>query len=213
MFDRLQRLARDLLGRNDDVLVGHLLAQVDTALEVLDLVLAAAGGSRSPADVAGEVDDLEDRADEHREDLVRDLAAVLAPPIDREDMFRLSGSLEDVVSNLVDLVREMDLFGVTGEPLVVPMLRAVAQGLDELRDAIAALVAEPEAVTRNAREATRNRVRHGYQEGLAELYGGDGPVSAELLKRRQLLRRADVLGLRLGEAADSLADGIVKRNA
>lgn len=213
MFDRVQRLVRDLLGRNDDLLVGHLLAQVDTARETLDLVLSAAGGDRVPADIADEIDELEERADGHREDLVRDLAAVLAPPIDREDMFRLAESLEDVVSNLVDLVREMDLFGITGEPLVVPMLEAVAQGLEELRDGIAALVAHPEVGTRNAREVKRTRVRHGYQVGLAELFDDQDPVSAEVLKRRQLLRRADILGLRLGEAADSLADGTVKRNA
>lgn len=213
MFTRLQRLARDLSGRNDELLVGHMLAQVDTALEALELVLDVAGGGRVPGDIGEEIADLEDRADDHRDDLVRDLAAVLAPPIDREDMFRLSRSLEDVVSNLVDLVREMELFGIHEEPLVVPMLEAVVEGLEELREGIHALVDEPEASTRNAREAKRNRVRHGYQDGLAELLDGDEAVSAEVVKRRQLLRRVDVLGLRLGEAADSLADGTVKRNA
>lgn len=213
MFTRLQRLARDLAGRNDDLLVDHLLAQVDTALEALALVLEVAGGERVPGDIDDELAALEDRADGHRDDLVRDLAAVLAPPIDREDMFRLSRSLEDVVSNLVDLVREMDLFGIDEEPLVVPMLEAVVAGLEELRDGIDALVDEPEASTDNAREAKRNRVRYGYQDGLAELFNGDEAVSAEVLKRRQLLRRVDVLGLRLGEAADALADGTVKRNA
>lgn len=213
MFTRLQRLARDLAGRNDELLVGHMLAQVDTALEALALVLDVAGGDRVPADIDDEINAIEDRADDHRDDLVRDLAAVLAPPIDREDMFRLSRSLEDVVSNLVDLVREMDLFGIDEEPLVVPMLEAVVDGLEDLRDGIGALVDEPEASTRNAREAKRNRVRHGYQDGLAELFNGHEAASAELLKRRQLLRRVDVLGLRLGEAADALADGTVKRNA
>lgn len=37
-------------------------------------------------------------------------------------------------------------------------------------------------------------------------------VTPQMLKRRELLRRLDVVGLRLGEAADALADGAVKHS-
>jgi hypothetical protein len=37
-------------------------------------------------------------------------------------------------------------------------------------------------------------------------------VSTELLKRRELLRRLDVVGLRLGECADALSDAMLKRS-
>jgi hypothetical protein len=37
-------------------------------------------------------------------------------------------------------------------------------------------------------------------------------VDRESLKRRELLRRLDVIGLRLGEAAAAFADALLKRN-
>ena len=54
------------------------------------------------------------------------------------------------------------------------------------------------------------QVRRLYQQKLAELL--NEPLDNETLKRRELLRRLDVVGLRLGEAADALADGVLKRS-
>ena len=213
MLQRLRRMARDLAGRNDELLVDHLLSQADTAREAVGLAIEVARGDRDPVDVAEDIQDLEDRGDEEREAMVKDLAAVLAPPIDREDLFRLSRSIEDVNNNLVDLVREMRLFQIADEPLLVPMLEAVAAGIDELRDRMDGLGDAPDAADAGSREESPARVRRAYQDGLAELLDGDEPVTTGLVKRRQLLRRVDVLGLRLGEASDALADGIVKRNA
>ncbi|HKJ55407.1 MAG TPA: DUF47 family protein [Nitriliruptoraceae bacterium] len=213
MWQRLQSMARDLAGRNDELLVDHLLSQADTAREAVGLAIEVARGDRDPADVADGIQDLEDRGDDQREALVKDLAAVLAPPIDREDLFRLSRSIEDVNNNLVDLVREMRLFQIADEPLLVPMLEAVAAGIDELRDRMEGLGDAPDAADAGSREERPAQVRRAYQDGLAELLDGDEPVTTGLVKRRQLLRRVDVLGLRLGEASDALADGIVKRNA
>ena len=213
MLQRLRRMARDLAGRNDELLVDHLVSQADTAREAVGLAIEVARGDRDPADVAEDIQDLEDRGDEEREAMVKDLAAVLAPPIDREDLFRLSRSIDDVNNNLVDLVREMQLFQIADEPLLVPMLEAVAAGIDELRDRMEGLGDAPDAADAGSREESPARVRRAYQDGLAELLDGDDPVTTGLVKRRQLLRRVDVLGLRLGEASDALADGIVKRNA
>jgi hypothetical protein len=71
----------------------------------------------------------------------------------------------------------------------------------------------PRGKARQATLATRKaagQVRRLYQQQLAELL--TEPLDNETLKRRELLRRLDVVGLRLGEAADALADGALKRN-
>jgi uncharacterized protein len=87
---------------------------------------------------------------EHRGDRARGgFVHALAPPLDREDLFRVSRSVDDVLDNLRDFARELELFAVS---------------------------------------------------------------DVAMLKRRELLRRLDVVGLRLGEAADALADGAVKRH-
>ncbi|MGB9112968.1 MAG: hypothetical protein WCF24_09615 [Acidimicrobiales bacterium] len=38
-------------------------------------------------------------------------------------------------------------------------------------------------------------------------------VTPEVLKRRELLRRLDIVGLRLGEATDTFSDALVKRGS
>lgn len=212
MLGRLGRLVRDLTGRNDEVLVGHLLGQVDAAAEAVDVALDVAAGGRGPGEAIDVLDGIEAEQDERRDDLVAELAAVLAPPMDREDLFRLSRSVDDVLANLVDLNREMDLFGFTSGELLVPALEGVGEGLAALRDGIAAVVDDPEAAQRGARDAKRNGIRGAYQEAVAALLDGDEPVTTGQVKQRIVLRRVDVIGLRLGEAADALVDGTIKRN-
>jgi hypothetical protein len=46
---------------------------------------------------------------------------------------------------------------------------------------------------------------------LVDLFAADD-VTMELIKRRELLRRLDVVGLRLIEAVDALSDGLLKRH-
>lgn len=212
MLERIWRLLRDLAGRNDRVLVDHLLGQVDAATDGVRIALAIVGGDSSPAEALGEMEQAAERGDRHRHDLVVELAAVLATPMDREDLFRLSRSTDDVLDNLADLVREMDLFGIGEEPLLVPALEGVVEGLVHLRAGVRALVERPEDSRAGAREAKHNDIRRAYQRAVADLFDDDEVVTSRMVKQRMLLRRADVIGLRLGEAADALADGTIKRN-
>lgn len=212
MFDRLGRLVRDLTGRNDQVLVDHLLGQVDAALRAVDTAREVAGGERAPAQAVDVLHEIEHEQDNHRDDLVAELAAVLAPPMDREDLVRLSRSVDDVLANLVDLNREMHLFGFESSARLVAPLEGVGEGLGHLRDGIEHLVTDTEAAQQSAREAKHNGIRAAYQEAVADLLDGDEPVTTGQVKQRIVLRRVDVIGLRLGEAADALLDGTIKRN-
>lgn len=212
MLQRLQRLVRDLAGRNDEVLIGHLVGQVDQGLRAVDVCLDVAGGATSPRAASDDLVAIEREQDEHRDTLVRELSAVLAPPVDREDLTRLSRSIDDVLANLVDLNRELDLFGLESRSLLVAGLRGVRHGLERLGEAIEALVDEPGETQDRAREAKDNGIRAAYQEAVAELLNGEDPVTPDIVKQRIVLRRVDVVGLRVGEAADALIDGTIKRN-
>lgn len=213
MLTRLRRLVRDLTGRNDDVLVGLVVDQFDAGLEGVRIAREVAAGDRSADEALEPMEQVAERGDEARRRLVVELAAVLAPPMDREDLFRLSRSADDVLDNLVDLVREMRLFGIDSEALLVEPLEGLETGLESMRSGVEALVDDPEASREHSSEAKRNGVRMAYQESVAELLADDDEaVTALTHKRRMLLRRVDVVGLRLGEAADALADGTVKRN-
>jgi uncharacterized protein len=212
MFERMRHLGRDLTGRSDDVLVRLLLGQVDATLEGAALARTAAAGQLDLSLARDRMNAIEHRGDDHRRELIVTLSHTLAPPIDREDLFRLSRSVDDVLDNLRDLVRECDLFAITHEPLLAAPLAGVETGMQALRAAVAALADAPETCRAQALEARKNDIRPRYQRAMAEVLAGDAPVTGRTMRRRELLRRVDVVGLRLGEAADALADGAVKRS-
>ena len=205
-------LGRDLTGRNDSVLVQYLIGQLDATVEGVVLARSAARGDVDRGEARKLMIDIEHRGDEHRRHLVLLLARSLAPPMDREDLFRLSRSVDDILDNLRDLVRELDLFEIEREPMLDDPLDGVEVGVLTLRDAVSALSAKPGVSRMYALQARKSDIRPRYPQAMARLLADNGPVTSATLKRRELLRRVDVIGLRMGEAADALADGAVKRS-
>lgn len=212
MFERLQRFARDLTGGNDVVLVGHLIDQLDATLRGVAIARALAGGEIDTADARTELGGVESSGDEARRALIAELTRTLVAPMDREDLFRLSRSVDDILDNLRDLAREFDLYEVPEEPLLVDALANIEAGVLGLREAVGCLVEEPGVASLRAAEAKKNDVRSSYQQAMAALLAPGQEVTTEVMRRRELLRRVDVTGLRLAEAADALADGAVKRS-
>lgn len=203
-------MTRSLTGGLERDLVAALIGQIDAALAGVTLAECTLSG-RLPGDQARtDMADVEHRGDARRAEVVRILSGSLTVPIDREDLFRLSRSIDDVLDNLRDLVREHDLFGLPGDPLPADVLDAVRVGVTTLRSAVGLLRVDPHAVPLAALEAKKNEIRPRYQEAMAQLLSAE--LTGDVLKRRELLRRIDVVGLRLGEAADALADGAIKRS-
>jgi len=212
LFARARALGRDLTGRNDGVLTRHLVGQLDATLEGVVLARAAGRGDVERGVARERMVDIEHSGDEHRRHLVLLLARALAPPMDREDMFRLSRSVDDILDNLRDLVRELDLFAIEQEDLLDELLEGVEVGVLALRCAVSAISTKPSVSRTYALQARKSDIRPRYQQAMAQLLGDEGPVTSATLKRRELLRRVDVIGLRMGEAANALADGAVKRS-
>ncbi|RFU42570.1 DUF47 family protein, partial [Actinomadura logoneensis] len=185
---------------------------VGTARRGADLAAEMAAGRIPPAEARARMTELEHAGDAERAELAAMLHGSLATPIDREDLYRLSRSVDDVLDNLRDFVREADLYGPSSLGFAVPPLAAVHDGLTALDTAVGKVLAEPAAVTVAALGARKagNRVRQTRQTALADAFAG--PLDVELLRRRELLERLDAVGRRLGEAADALSDAMLKRS-
>jgi uncharacterized protein len=213
VLERVRSFARNLTGGDDRILVGHLTAQLDAALAGIAVARALAAGERDTAEARTTLGRIESRGDEARRELIVQLSRTLAAPMDREDLFRLSRSIDDVLDNLRDFVREYDLFDAPPGTAFVPVLAAIEDGLKQLQTAVERIVERPAGLTRGALAAKKmgNQVRQEYQAAVAELLRGE-EVTMHVLKCRELLRRLDVVGLRIGEAADALADGAMKRS-
>lgn len=209
----LLRVLRDLSGGSNRVfeqlLVGHLDATIAGARLARDVVSGI-----TTREVARErIVTIEHEGDALRAQLLAELSRALVTPIDREDLFRISRLVDDVLDNLRDFLREWDLFEMTVEPTLVPLLEAVILALGSLADAVRTIVDEPSQIGKRASVSKRAgaQIRRLYELELASLYRG-GEATVAVLKVRDLIRRLDVVGLRIGEAGDALADAAVKRS-
>ena len=191
-------------------LIAILERQLEETIAACRLAHAVAEGKADPAEAHEQMAEIEHRGDTLREELVRRLAGVPAAPIDREDLFRLSRSIDDVLDNLRDFVREWDIYGVEAAGGFVGLLNATASGIGDLQLAVQAIAEDPIDM-KTALSSTRsaNEIRRLYDVELGRLFRGK--LTMEVMRSRELLRRLDVVGLRLNEAADRLSDAAVKR--
>lgn len=210
----VRRVVRVITRTESQTLLAPLERQLTVTIAACDLAREVAEGRRTPGEAHEKMADIEHSGDQLRAKFVGKLTKVLVAPIDREDLFRLSRSIDDVLDNLRDFVREWDLFDVATKDPYVGLLGATAQALEDLRVAVRTIGRDPKRLTSRTALATKksaNEIRRLYDEELARLF--QRKLSMKVIKIRELLRRLDVVGLRLNEAADVLADAAVKRRA
>jgi uncharacterized protein len=210
----VRRAVRNIRRSESENLIAPLERQLAVTITACSLTRELAEGKRTPAEAHARIADIEHSGDLLRGKFVSKLKNVLVAPIDREDLFRLSRSIDDVLDNLRDFCREWDLFDVETKDPYVTLLEATAKALEDLREAVQTIGRDPKKLTSRTALATKksaNEIRRLYDEELAKLF--QRKLSMKVLKIRELLRRLDVVGLRLNEAADVLADAAVKRRA
>ena len=207
----VRELARDLSGRTQHLFTELLVEQLDATIEAGRLVDEVVRGHLDVPAARAAMTRVEHAGDSKRAQLIYELSRCLTTPIDREDIFRLSRSVDDVLDNLRDFLREAELFEPVNLQPFRRVLPPILEALTCLRTASAALVKlspEISLQTLAARKAS-NSIRKEYEIVLAG--GFTNSADSEVLKQRELVRRLDVVGLRIAEAANALADGYIKR--
>jgi hypothetical protein len=209
MAARLGDLLRDLSGRGDDMLAALVHDQVSAAADGTRLAAALARGELAAATARRRVARIEHTGDERRAVLVSRLRRSVTSPVDREDLFRLSRCVDDVLDAVRDFIREADLFGLAAQPACTPVLDALARGLAELAEAVLLLPRSPRDAADHALRAKKQGLRTEYQHAVSRLL--DQPLTSGVMKATLLLGRLDTAGTHLAAAADALADGVMKR--
>lgn len=195
----------------DSALTEALIGQLEATKEGAWLAMAMIGGDTARTDAHEQMRAIEHRGDTERARLVEELSESLVTPIDREDLFRLSRSIDDVLDSLRDFVRESHLYRVRDQQRFAPMLDQVIVGIEALETAVRDLASRPSVITHDALEAKKagGTLRRMYQYEIARIFSGT--ISAETMKERELVRRLEIVGVAIGEAADAIADGAMKR--
>lgn len=188
--------------------VGLLAEQARMSEAGLELLCAY---MRQPSTALTEaLDETEKKADALRRALIEALNRTFVTPIDREDIFALSGALDDMVDYANSTVEEMTLFQAQTNARLQAMSEAIYEGARHITRGVEGLRDLPNNVSDHIIQAKKseNRVEHLYREGLAELFKTQDVVS--IIKLREIYRHLSNAADRADEAADILSDILVK---
>lgn len=165
-----------------------------------------------PADAA-KVGAAEKEADELRRILIDELHRTFVTPIDREDIFRLSRAIDDILDYGWSTVDEMQVLQVEPNNHLRTMTSLLAKATREIHMAMLRFREHPQVAAEHAVRAKsiENRVEAGYREALADLFSGpiDLEHVVEMLKLREVYRHISNCADRGDEAANIIGDIIV----
>jgi predicted phosphate transport protein (TIGR00153 family) len=156
----------------------------------------------------------EKQADEARRILICELNKTFITPFDREDIFLLSRTVDDVLDYAYSTVTEMEVLKVRPTPFMLRIASILRDAAYELLMAVDRLEQHPEVANEHAQRAKtlENRVEDVYREALADLFSGaeDTKHIMKMLKSREVYRHLSNAADRGDEAANVIADIVVK---
>ena len=158
----------------------------------------------------------EKEADEARRILIDELNRTFVTPFDREDIFALSRAIDDVIDYAYSTVDEMEILNVEPTPFMQRMASLLKDAAYELLMAVDRLEEHINVAGEHAQraKALENRVEGVYREALANLFnettGNDNDAIVNILKQREVYRHLSNAADRGDEAANVIADIVVK---
>jgi len=156
----------------------------------------------------------EKEADETRRILIDDLNKTFVTPFDREDIFSLSRTIDDVLDYAYSTVSELEILKVVPTPFMQKISSLLRDAAYELFMAVSTLEEHPAVANDHAQRAKslENMVEGVYREALADLFSGaeDIPHVINIMKLREVYRHLSNAADRGDEAANVIADIVVK---
>lgn len=203
---------RRLFSKRPNVFIKLIKEQATLTLDGMDALIAYLA-SHDPADSALLVSK-EKEADEARRILIDELNRTFITPFDREDIFALSRTIDDVLDYAYTTVSEMEILKVEPTPYMQRMASLLRDAAYELLMAVNRLEEHPGVANAHAQraKALENRVEDVYREALADLFSGAEDIKhvVKMLKLREVYRHLSNAADRGDEAANVIADIVVK---
>jgi len=170
---------------------------------------------KEPDDALAErVSQLETEADEVRRILIDELNHTFVTPFDREDIFSLSLSIDDILDYAESTVDEMVMLKVKTNPYLERMVSLLSDAAAEIYRGVQRLEDHPNVANDHAvrAKALENRVESVYREALADLFKDPRDLDGimEMLKLREIYRHLSNAADRGDQAANVIGDIVVK---
>jgi uncharacterized protein len=201
-----------LFRKRHSIFIKMIQDQANLTLQGMDALKAYMGGQDPNA--AANLTRSEKEADEARRILIDELNKTFITPFDREDIFNLSRTIDDVLDYAYSTVSEMEILKVEPTPFMQRMASLLRDAAFELSMAADRLGEHPGVSNDHAQraKALENRVEEVYREALADLFSGVEDVHhvVKMLKLREVYRHLSNAADRGDEAANVIADIVVK---
>lgn len=198
--------------RKDSRFLELLASQAEHTVQGLE---ALQDYMRKPdAALAKQVEQIEKEADEVRRILIDELNRTFVTPFDREDIFALSLTIDDMLDYANTTVDEMVMLKVKPNSYLERMVSLLAESAMEIYRGVLRLVDHPNVANDHAvrAKALENRVEHVYREALADLFDTPQDLDGvmEILKLREIYRHLSNAADRGDAAANVIGDIVVK---
>jgi predicted phosphate transport protein (TIGR00153 family) len=157
----------------------------------------------------------EKEADEVRRILIDELNRTFITPIDREDIFALSGAVDDVLDYANTTIEEMSILEIDPNPYMERMVSLLTDAAREIHLGISRLDDHPNVAVDHAvrAKALENRIETVYREAVADLFSMPRDVDhvVEMLKLREVYRHLSNAADQGDQAANVIGDIVVKQ--
>jgi uncharacterized protein len=203
---------KNLFKKRQNTFMKLIHDQAALTLAGLDSLKAYMDGQDGAA--AAELIRKEKEADEVRRILIFELNKTFITPFDREDIFALSRTIDDVLDYAYSTLNEMEILKVRPTPFMQRIASLLREAAYELLQAVDRLESHPGVANEHAQraKALENRIEDVYREALADLFSGveDTKHIVKMLKQREVYRHLSNAADRGDEAANVIANIVVK---
>ena len=156
------------------------------------------------------VSQLEEEADEIRRILIDDLNRTFVTPIDREDIFSLSRTVDDVVDYAETTVEEMLILDIKTDVYIKQIVDILFEASKSVALAVKNIKEHPGVCIEHVIKARKSehKIERLYRQALAELFNTNDVV--KILKTREVYRHLSNSADRVASAANVISDILVK---
>jgi predicted phosphate transport protein (TIGR00153 family) len=156
---------------------------------------------------------IEKEADRCRMNLVHALNSTFITPFDREDIFLLSSTLDDILDYFKTTVSEMKIYQIVSSSDLPGFASLLEEGSRAICVAVHEMKKNPETATRSALKAKKseNRVEKLYCSSVATLLESND--IKRIIKMRELYRHLSNCADRIDKAGDAVCIVLMKTSS
>lgn len=178
---------------------------------IRDAVAALCDYCEEPSQEKGDFVKIKEKeADAVRRELVEDINRTFITPIDREDLFRLSSSADDLADYAWTTVKELRIYEIPPDEHLITMSNTLLQMADGLLLCVQNLEKDHAKVYQEATRVKKleNTLNVQFHKSMTELFAGDD--FRRILKYREIYSHLNHASDKGDASADILLDIIVK---